>query len=354
MIYLPGKGAISALISAALGVRMFWGLAVDFPFAMNASWICPLIGFLIYLPLGFAIQQAGKLSNRSVWSNLTSALPFPIVHGIGLLFVLILLYDASVTVRLLASSANLIALKDVTVHILIFPLALVVAGVALLGGDAVGNCARLWLKILPVFAVVLLTVQANHYRIGWITPILGDGINSILSGSIYCAGCLSLLSLSWLIAVPDQGKGKILFCTALPCLAVSILMLTQHMSFPAMINIPFTRAARIELILSNGRMSLSPQLLLDILWFGGLLQLISAEVVTAASYLSVLFSRLNRWWRAALLSSIVTLCAIYNPQWLQASAEFVRLMFLVIGGIFAGLLIFIKTKKGVNRGHVEA
>lgn len=348
MTDLPGRSAASALVAAALGMRMFWGLAVDFPFAMNASWLCPLLGLVIYLPLGFAINQAAGMGPGSVWNNLTKAVPAWIAHGLEGLLALLLVYDASVAVRLLASSSNLIALNNVTVHILVFPLTLVVAAVILLGGDAAGNSARMWLKILPLFALILLVVQAKSFRVGWITPILGGGLSSIINGGIYCAGCLSLASLSWVIAVPDRNKRGILAYAVFASLVVSLLVLALHMSFPAMINIPFTRAARIELVLSNGRMSLSPQLLLDILWFGSLLQLISAEVVTAAAYLQTACKRLRRWWIAVLLSAVITLAAIFNPQWMRASAEQTQLLFLEIGVMFVGLLIITRLRKDVK------
>lgn len=345
MTHLPGRSAAAALVAAGLGMRLFWGLAVDFPFAMNASWICPIIGLLIFLPLGFAINQSSKIGPGGVWTNLTGHLPTFIIRPIEGLLALLLIYDAAVNVRLLASSSNLIALNDVTVHILIFPLVLVICIVALLGADAAGHSARIWLKLLPLFFIILLIVQAKAYRIGWITPILGGGVSSIISGSIYCAGCLALASLAWIIAVPDRDKKGIYFCTCVPCLVVSVLIFVQHVSFPAMINIPLTRAARIELILSNGRMSLSPQLLLDILWFGGLLQLISADVVTAAAYLFEGLGCGRKWLIAIGLSIIIGLASIFNPDWLRASAEFMQLSFLLIGGLFIILMVCTKLRR---------
>lgn len=348
MTKLHGRSAASALIAAGLGMRMFWGLAVDYPLAMNASWICPILGLLVFLPLGFAIEQASKTGSGSVWDNLTDNLPTFIVRPLEGILALLLMYDTAVNVRLLASSSNLIALNDVTVHILIFPLALAICIVVLLGGDAAGHSARIWLKILPLFLLILLIVQAKAYRIGWITPILGGGAASIIQGSIYCAGCFALASLTWIIAIPDRCKRGILLYTCIPGLVVSALMVIQHMSFPAMINIPFTRAARIELVLSNGRMSLSPQLLLDILWFGGLLQLISAEAVTAAAYLYKCLKGAKRWIITTFLSFGITLAAIFNPAWLRESAKLMQLVFLFIGGLFVILLSCAKLRKEVN------
>lgn len=351
MIKLPGRSAASALVAAGVGMRMFWGLTVDYPFAMNASWICPILGLLIFMPLVFSISQASKISSGSVWDNLTRNIPSGIIRLTAAIPAILLIYDAAVTVRLLASSSNLIALNDVTVHILIFPPMLVISIIVLLGGDAAGHSARIWLKTLPLFMLILLIVQAKGYRIGWITPILGGGIASIVNGSIYCAGCLALSSLMWVIAVPDRQKSSLYLCTCIPSLAVSALILVQHMSFPAMINIPFTRAARIELLLSNGRMSLSPQLLLDILWFGGLLQLISADVVIASAFLHESLKKVKKWVIATALSFATGLASIYNPSWLRSSAEFMQLVFPLVGGLFIILLLYTRMRKDVGIGE---
>ena len=349
MTYLPGRSAAGPLVAAAIGMRMFWGMAVDFPFAMNASWICPLLGMLIYLPFAFAIHQAGKIGPGSVWRNLTEELSAGIRSLLGGFLALLLFYDASVAVRLMASSANLVALNNVTVHILIFPLSLVIAAVILLGGDASGGCVRIWIRILPLLMIIVFFVQAKGYRIGWLTPLLGGGPNNIIRGSIYCAGCLSLASLSWIIAVPDRNKHGIFLYTTIPSIVVALLMLAQHMSFPALINIPFTRAARIELILSNGRMSLSPQLVLDVLWFGGLLQLISAEVVTAAAYLHSALNKLPKWLIAVSASLLITICALFNPEWLRNSVGMTQMLFLEIGGILAILMSAAYMQRSVKK-----
>jgi len=348
MTYLPGRSAAAALFVIAAGMRMFWGMAVDYPFAMNAAWTCPLLGLLIFLPIGFALNQASKIGSKSIWGNLTSGLPSWLARILEIILAMMLIYDAAVVVRLLASSANLIALNNVTVHLLILPLALVVAFVIHLGGDAAGNSARIWLKILPVFGIILFIVQFRSFRIGWITPVFGGGLNSIINGSIYCAGCLALNSLTWMIAVPDRNKRGILVYAAVTSIAVALLMLMQHMSFPALINIPFTRAARIELILSNGRMSLSPQLLLDVIWFGNLLQLISAEVVTAASYLLAPCKRIPKWLVTVFLSTVITLLAVFNPEWLRASSDQTQLQLLEVGIILGFLLIASGFRKDVN------
>lgn len=338
MNYLPGRSAAAAMIPAALSMRLFTGMAVDFPYAANASWMCPLIGLILYLPFAFAVNQAAQLANSSPWDNLTSGLlPLP-VKAIELSISIMLLYDATVHVRLLASSSNIIALGDVTVHLLIVPLGIVAAAVVLLGGDALGSSARIALRILPFFAVIMLAVQLRSYTVGWLTPLLGTGAGGILGGGMYCAGCMALLTLPWMVALPDRHHRGLLRCIAFPAIGASILLVLLHMGFPAMPNSGFTQAARIELVLSNGRMSLSPQFLLNLLWFGGLLYLFSTEMTAAAAFLHRICPALPVWILALLTSGGVSAVAIFNPDWLQQSSAMAGYAFPLLGAVFALLL----------------
>lgn len=348
MTYSAGRSAAAAMLCAALSMRMLWGLAVDYPFAMNGSWMCPIVGFILFLPFIFALNSLARSETGAIWDGLVRGLPVAASKPLEILFSLFLLYDAAVAVRLTASSANIVALNNVTVHLLVVPLILLCAAVVLMGPDAVGGSARIWLKILPIFALILLIVQVKHYRIGWLTPILGGGAGSILNGGLYCAGCMALLSLCWLISVPDRCQRTLLRYTLTPSIAVSLVMLALHMGFPSMISIPFTRAARIELILSNGRMSLSPQLLLDVLWFSSLLQLIAAELCSAAAFLHRAFARLPMPLLAALLALSVGVAAIFNPNWLQRGSRLTRLFYAMIGGILA-LLVCARLALGSSK-----
>ena len=345
MKYLPGRSAAAALIPAALVMRIFWGLSVDYPMAMNAAWMCPLIGFAIFLPFACAAGQAARIGSGSIWENTGSALPHSVVVALDAAAALLMLYDCAAAVRLTASSSNIIALNDVTVHLLAVPLAPLIAGAILLGGDAVGNSARLWLRTMPLFALILFAVQYGSYRVGWLTPLFGGGLQGVAGGSLYCAGCLALLTLPWLIAVPDrQKKGPVRYFL-LSALAASLLLLTQNMSYPFMTDASLTQAARIELILSNGRMSRSPQMILDVLWYGGLLYLLAAEAVTAACFLHHALPRVRIWIWAVLEGAAVVWIAILNPEWLHGGVR-MELLFAPLGALFALMLLtaFLKRR----------
>ena len=341
----PGRSAAISLITTAMIMRMYWGLSLYFPYPLNASWLCPLVGLAIYLPFAFALWQTAALGNSSPWENLTRRAPRGVTNVIGLGFALLLIYDAATVVQLTALSSNVLALNDVSPVLLMLPLALVILCAVRLGADALGNSARLWLCVLPLFIVVILLVQFRNYRFGWLTPILGGGAASILSGGVYCAGCMALMSLPWLLALPDRYGGRLLPWAALSAVAAALLMLSQQLLIPAMMGTELNTAARIDLILNNGRMTLSPQIILDVLWFGNMLYLISAETVTAAEYLRMLLPKLPVWPLAAVVALATGIAAAHGGAWLQANTAVICNLFAVIGAALALLLLIAIFRK---------
>ena len=343
----PGRSAAIPLIVTAMIMRIYWGLSLDFPYPFNAVWLCPIVGLIIYLPFAFALRQVAALGNSSPWENLSRRAPGPVMCVAAAGFALLLVYDAASAVHLMALSSNVLALNDVSPPLLILPLALVILCVVKLGADAMGNSARLWLRGLLVFIIVILIVQFKNYRIGWITPILGGGTASILSGGVYCAGCMALLSLPWFIALPDRHHGGLLPCVAVSAVAAALLMFTQQLLIPVMMGTPLNTAARIDLILNNGRMTLSPQIIVDVLWFGNMLYLISAESVAAAEYVRMILPKAPILPLAALTALAVGAAATQNAAWLGANAAVMCNLFAIIGAVFAlMLLIAIFRRRG--------
>ena len=335
----PGRSAALPLIGAAMTMRMYWGLSLDFHYALNAIWLCPVLGLIIYLPFAFALRQAAGLGNSSPWENLSRRAPGGVMNAAAAGFALLLIYDAAATVQLMALSSNVLALNDVSPMLLILPLALVILCVVKLGMDALGNSARLWLRVLPVFVIVILIVQSKSYRFGWLTPVLGGGMPGIVSGGVYCAGCMALLTLAWLLALPDRRAGGLLPCAALSAAATALLMLSQQLLNPPMMGTVLNTAARIDLILNNGRMTLSPQIIVDVLWFGNMLYLISAEAVAAAEYVRMIAPKIPVWPLAAGVALVIGASAAQNGAWLRANPTVVCNLFAVIGAAFALLLL---------------
>ena len=345
----PGKSQAAPMIVVALTTRMFWGLSLDIPYALNAIWMCPIVGLAIYLPFALSASQAGKLGNASPLDNLGSRAPKGMILALEVLFALILLWDGAATVRLAASSSNVIALSDVSVPVLSLPLAIVAGIVVLLGVEAEGNSARIWLKLAPVLLLIILIVQLRSYNVGWLTPILGDGIGNILSGGVYCAGAMALLSLPWFIAVPDRNDRSLLRYVAFAAAATNVMLISEQMLCPAQIKTTLTRAARIELVLSNGRLMLSPQLVVNILWYGSLLHLISTAATTAAAYLARALPRAPGWVWALLVFAVMLVLPGWDPMALRTYLQWVGLLFVVIGAALAILLIAAIPRKEERR-----
>ena len=335
---MPGKSQAACMIAVALTTRMFWGLSLDIPFALNAVWMCPLVGLVIYLPLAFAADQMGKHGSGSPLDNLSHCVPGGIILAMELFFALLLLWDGAATVRLAASSSNVIALSDVSVPVLSLPLAIMAGIVTLLGIEAEGNSARIWLKLVPLLLLIIFIVQLRSYNAGWLTPILGDGVGSILDGSIYCAGAMALLSLPWLIAVPDRNDRGLLRYTAFAAAATSAMLISEQMLCPAQIRSALTRAARIELVLSNGRLMLSPQLVVNILWYGSLLHLISTQATSASAYLTRAFPGAPGWIWALAVFAVMLLLPGWNPMAMRTYLQWVGMLFVAIGVALALLL----------------
>ena len=346
---IPGRSEALPTIVAAMIMRMYWGLSLDFQYPLNAAWMCPLVGLAIYLPFAFALRQASLIGDSSPWENLAARVPAPIMGLTAAGFAALLIYDAAAAAGLTAISSNILALDDVSPLLLLIPLALVVFCAVRTGACALGDSARLWLRMLPLFSVIILLVQLGNYKLGWITPILGGGIADILSGGIYCAGCMALTSLLWLLALPDRHKGGLLPWAALAAVVTSAVMFSQQMLIPTMTKTDFTIAARIDLILNNGRMTLSPQIVLDVLWFGNMLHLISAEAVAAAEYLRTILPKIPIAPLAAACALAVCGVSAASGAWVESDPLIVLNLFVVLGAALALLLLTaLLGKRGVR------
>lgn len=306
---VPGRSAAGVMVMLSAAARLFWGLAADHPEVPNAAWLCPIVGLLIYLPFALAIRCAEGLGGDSPWGNLANAAAAPLIHGAEAIFVLLLLYDCALCMRLTANTANLLALGDRSLILLLLPLAALAATAVLLGAESVGSCARLWLRILPLLLLIVFLVQAKVYVPSWLTPIFGDGASSILGGGFYCAGCLALMSLPWMVAVPDRNKKPLLVYIGIAVLLASLLLLARQMLCPPLEGVELSRTGRVKLILSNGRAALSLQMPLAVLWFAALMQIIGTQAATAACLMRRLLPRAPRWSFALAEGLLVVIAA---------------------------------------------
>ena len=335
MKYVPGQSGALPLMFIAMVARLFCGMALLYPAAHNAAWLCPIVGLLLYLPFAFALQRAAALGNNSAWGNLEPRLPRFLSALIPILFALLLLLDASSMTDVIAATASF-SIGDKAVISLELPLAVLLALMVLLGADAAGNNARIGLYILGFLLLIIALVQIPIYRPGWITPILGGGICSILSGALRCAGSMALLSLIWLFAVPDRARfGPLLWGSIAALLAAALLAGLQMLS-PTFVGTELLRPARMEIILNNGRVAISLQFVYLIAWYGGLLHLISAEAVTVACIVHRLLPGLKLWIVA--LAEAIAVFLLSGSERIQACINGAASAWLFPG---TGLLMMI-------------
>ena len=263
---IPGRSSAAWMIVLSLTIRLFRIAAVDFPDAGSAAWLCPLVGLLFALPLVLACSRAARLSSDSPISNLCSRCPAPAMCVVQLLLFALLLLDCASNMRLLAGTANVLALGSTPLPLLLLPLALLLGISVYLGADAAGSSALIFLRILPFLGAAVIAVQFSSYEPGWLTPALGSGIKEIAQCGLCCSGAIALLILPWFFSVPDRNKRSSPFLYLLfAALAASAMLALQQMLAPAQLSVPLSRSSRIELILSNGRTSLSIQMLMMLL-----------------------------------------------------------------------------------------
>lgn len=303
----PGRSSAAAIMYITVAARLFWGMAVDCPIVHNAAWICPLAGFLIALPFLLCCNSAARLGNDSPINNLAVRCPAAVSRAGMSMLSLLLLLDCAVNMRMLAGTANVLALGSLPISVLLIPLAAVAAASVLLGMDAAGNSALVWLRLLPLPMLVLLLAQAGSWETGWLTPILGDGLRRIASGGVYCSGAVALLAVPFLVAVPDRCRRSPILFAALGAATASLLLLVLQMLCPPLTTILLSRSSRSELILNNGRIQLSMQLLLIVLWYGAITNLVSVEASAAASAIERMLPKLPRW---SLAACITILCFV--------------------------------------------
>ena len=345
MKYAPGRSAALPLMFIAIIARLLCEMALIDPEAHNAAWICPLAALILYLPFAFALKRAAAFGSDSAWGNLERCLPRLLAALIPLIFAILLLLDASAMLRIAADTASF-SIGDKAAITLEIPLMLLLGLMVLLGPDAAGHNARISLYFLGALLLLLALSQLNIYCSGWIFPILGSGMPSILTGALRCAGHMALLSLLWLFAVPDRARSTPLLWGSAAAILGSVLLLGQQMLSPSFVGTQLLLPARLEILLNNGRVPISLQMVYLVLWYGGLLHLISMEAVAAACVARRLLPGI-RLWLVALIEAVAVFLAAENEgiqafiqgiasAWLFPAVGLLMLLAMAIAGISKG------------------
>ena len=332
---LPGRGAAASMMYIACTARVFWGVAVDYTDAMNASWIAALAALVLILPLSFAVRQAAELSSASPWENMARGVPKIIANVFSALFIAVLIFDCAVNMRLLASTANIMALSDIPIAALMLPIALLIAYSVKCGASGVGYSARIYLLCMPLLLIVVFIVEFKAYRIGWLFPILGGGARAIANTAQVCAGWGALICLTSMVSLPDRKRHVLMRAILLAMITAAILLLALRMLYPSLTGAQITRATRADMIFSNGRVALSLQMILTILWYGSILYLLSAEAVTAACYVKIALPKSRPAITGLLLGAAALIFGVTLAGNQAVCRSFNRWLFIALGGIIA-------------------
>lgn len=304
-----GRNAAGPMIAVSVAIRLIWHFTVDDATIYNAAWLCPLIGFVLYLPIGISFKLLSK-SSEGCALNARLLREKPVIAWIFAICTFVLLaFDASTNAHLLSNTANVMALGEVPMWLVALPVTLLAFVCALFGMEACGRSARIWIWVMLPLLAIMMIVQFDNYRTEWLKPLLGGGIRAILNGSFRSAGYISLLSLPWLICTEDRCHKSVAFYAMFGSLAASGALALLSMLSPALLHTSLERSARIELILSNGRVHLMLQLLTVVLWLFNLLHLLNAECSSAAAILKNASRNIPNWVLAAVAAIFIYVCA---------------------------------------------
>lgn len=321
--------AVSMLIAAGI-MRLFTGFSVEYCAAGNAAWLNAAAGIILLVPFGLGLYFASRAGNDSTWNNFLRGCPKWLGAAFSFICILLLSIDCAAILRLTAVTANITAHNDVPLFLLLIPLIIVLFLIGVFGSAAEGNSARIWLHILPLFILIIAAVQFKNYEPDWLNPILGNGLPYIADGGLTSAGWLALIALSWIIALPDRNKSNITVVLAAVSAISCVLLAAGQMLVPVLSGTTLTETARIKLFLSNGRIALSIQLILLIVWYGNMLHLMSAEAVTAVCFLRTAIPALSGWVPAAIEAAVAGILAAFVIPAVRIDRYFSRYIFIII------------------------
>lgn len=298
------------LIFAAVCARVVMGMHLDLAWLYNAGWISVLIAMLLCLPLGLlATYVTRACRERSILDALRQSSGEALTRGVCCVYCVLSTYETAVTARVLSNSVRHVALSETSALTLLVPLVLVAMLASYFNGQSIGSAARVWVKIVPFLVLIAILIQMKSYRVQWLLPIFGPGLEVIADGAVSASGWLSLSALVWLGADADAQGCDARMPVLGPMLSIGIvsaalLALLAVMSPPS-VRADLTRAFQLDKLLSNGRASLSAQLPLIILWYNGLLFGATTGLFLSAKFMQAAFPKLDGRV-AILLSGLLT------------------------------------------------
>lgn len=252
-------------VAAALISRAFYGLMVEGPALDNGAWLSILVGLALALPTLWLFRRGVGRSAR-------------------LLLAAALFVDAMKALEGAAFSESCIAFNHIPSAVLALPLLAAAARCLVLGGDAVGASARIWMRLFIPALGLIVALQWSYYRPLWLTPVLGHGPGRILRGGVRCWLWMVMLGGAGMALCREQVRfERVVRTLAVAALVTAMLILLRLMMAPACLSGDMGRALRLDALLTNGRAPLLLQLPMIVIWFVGLTHLLCFETWCAVA-----------------------------------------------------------------------
>ena len=287
------RSAASASVGAAAILRLFYGLMIDAPEVYNGAWLSALIGLALTLPVLWMMKRA---AGRPL---------------LLLALLLIIALDAGAMVEATAFSESCVALNHIPTVVLALPLLLAAGRCIWLGGNAIGDSARVWMRsFVPLLALVVV-VQAPYYRPMWIFPILGFGVDGILRGGVRAAGWMVTLGGAAMTLCEDARFSKVCRRLSVAVVVATLLILLRLMMAPVMDAAGLSRRVQLDALLTNGRAPMVLQLPMIAIYFVGMLHLICFEVWAATALLRRIFPKSKLLISGGMVLLFVILAALW-------------------------------------------
>ena len=322
----------------AAAARIFIDLSLDSGPVHNGVWIAALVAVLPAIPYLLCLDAVSGGCLQKTW----------IRRLLALLFLPMALLDAAQVLSVIVRTSGCLTLDYVPAFWLALPMALVILWCVWRNGDAIGYAAILWSKVFPALMLLVVLLQARHYRPEWLMPLLGNGWRDIVTGGVRASGCLAA-STAVLLAADGSGKaqtrgysfGWLAFAPAIAALLLALRLMMAPTGVGAM---PWT--ARLDALLTNGRAPLYLQLPMILTFFTGLLHLLACDGFAASALLQGLVPALD----GRLCGAVVAVASLaLSLQDLTGSGVTLWLFFVAAPGVALAALFQSALVRGDRR-----
>ena len=338
------------LTFAAVTTRLLMGIFLDLPWLYNAGWIAALGAVALCVPLGLLADRVARACpGPGVAAALEESAGRAVARPVFALLGLIRVYETAATASVLSNTVRHVALAEASAISLLLPLLLAAMLCACLNGQAVGGAARVWLRAMPVLLAIVLLLQLRSFRPAWLAPVLGSGAEVLASGAVSASGWLSLSALVWLCAERDEKAIKphaaLTTLIAVGAFSAAVLALLAMMAPPS-VRADLTRTYQLDKLLANGRAAQTAQLPLILLWYGGLLFNVTADLFLAGKLLQLALPRLDGRLAVLLAGGAAGAAAMLGWAEQRMVIACARWLFAAVGALLLALFIAPLRKGG--------